>query len=524
MTTAGNGAERGVPSTVGLRWQPMRKRFNVIIVGLVLLVDFTGRCVDAGAMSGGTPFQPDWKSLDKRPTPQWYLDAKFGIEFHWGLYSVPAWAPPHDSLPYAEWYWNKISNESPTNVWWQFHKMRYGGDFRYPDFAPQFRAELFDAERWADLFAKSGAQYVVPTSKHHDGFCLWPSLEASRDWGRPWNSMEIGPHRDVLGEMAKAVRQRGLKFGVYYSLYEWFNPIYLTNRAAYVTEHMIPQFKDLVTRYQPAVVYTDGEWDMDSADWKSPELVAWLFNESPCKDYVVINDRWGKETRHRHGGFFTTEYGAGLKDGLHPWEESDGMGYSYGYNRAENLEDYKSSRQLILMLCDLVSRGGNFFLDIGPRADGGIPVIMQERLLEMGDWLRVNGEAIYGTRCASRSCQWSEGERPRQNYGQFQVRYNLMEQIGQRPRDGQAVKQAFFTKKRDALYAIIPGWPTDPMIIRNVKVPRHAEIAMLGTAIPSKYTVRGRDLVLHPPHLEPGEEPCRYIYVYKIPGGELLSE
>src|SRR5579859_4319578 len=331
-----------------------------------------------------TTFLPNWESLDRRPVPQWYLDAKFGIEFHWGLYSVPAWAPPHASLPYAEWYCKETSEKSPTHVWWQFHKANYGPSFDYQEFAPMFRAELFNAAQWADLFARSGAKYIVPTSKHHDGFCLWPSIEATRDWGRAWNSVDTGPHRDLLGEMAEAVRKRGLRFGVYYSLYEWFNPIYLTNREAYVSNHMAPQFRDLVTHYEPAVIYTDGEWDMDSKEWRSPELVAWLFNESPCKDYVVINDRWGKETRHCHGGFYTTEYGAGMKDDSHPWEESDGMGYSYGYNRAENIEDYKSARQLVLMLCDLVSRGGNFFLDIGPRADGGIPVIMQERLLQMG--------------------------------------------------------------------------------------------------------------------------------------------
>jgi len=471
-----------------------------------------------------TTYSANWESLDKRPVPGWYMDAKFGIEFHWGIYSVPAWAPTHNGLPYAEWYWKKISDEVSTNVWWQYHKKNFGENFKYADFAPQFRAELFHAEQWADLFARSGAKYVVPTSKHHDGFCLWPSAEASRDWGRPWNSVETGPHRDLLGEMAAAVRQRGLKFGLYFSLYEWFNPIYLTNKEEYVSKHMIPQFKDVVTRYQPAVVYTDGEWDLPSEEWRSPEVLAWLFNESPCKDEVVINDRWGKETRHKHGGFYTSEYGAGLKDASHPWEESDGMAYSYGYNRAEQLEDYKSPRQLVLMLCDLVSRGGNFFLNIGPRADGGIPVIMEERLLQMGDWLKVNGEAIYGTRCAARSCQWSEGKRPSQRYGQYRIKYNLMEQVGQEPKNGIAVKQAFFTQKPDALYAIVPEWPSDPMILHDVKVPGQATITMLGVDAPLKYEVQNSDLIIHPPNLKPGQEPCHYAYTFKIPHAEVAAE
>ena len=267
------------------------------------------------ALAAETPYAPNWASLDTRPCPQWYLDAKFGIFIHWGVYSVPAWGAPKS---YAEWYWNNMSNQKPDNVWWQFHKKNYGANFEYQQFAPMFRAELFHPDQWADLFVRSGAKYIVPTSKHHEGFCLWPSAEANRTWGRPWNATVIGPKRDVLGDLATAVRQRGLKFGFYYSLYEWFNPLWLKDRPAYVTEHMIPQFKDVVARYRPAIIFSDGEWDLTSKDWHSEELLAWLFNESPCKDEVVVDDRWGKDTRHQHGTYFTTEYGAGMKDAAHP--------------------------------------------------------------------------------------------------------------------------------------------------------------------------------------------------------------
>ncbi len=370
---------------------------------------------------------------------------------HWGVYSVPAWGKVGE---YAEWYWNHISDKKPDNVWWQFHEKNYGADFDYKDFAPLFKAELFDAEQWASLFERAGIKYVVPTSKHHEGFCLWPSAEASKTWGRPWNAVEIGPKRDLMGELSTATRAHGMKFGFYYSLYEWYNPLWQTDRARYVAEHMTPQFKDVVTRYKPAIIFSDGEWDMPSSDWKSEELLAWLFNESPCKDEVVVNDRWGKECRHKHGGYWTTEYAAGLKDGSHPWEESRGMAYSYGLNRAERIDDYKTGREFILTLIDLVSRGGNLLLDIGPAGDGTIPPIMEQRLLEIGDWLKVNGEAIYGTRFAGRSCQWSEGKRPDQQFGEYMVKYNLMEQVGQQPKNGIACKQVFFTKKPDALYAI----------------------------------------------------------------------
>jgi alpha-L-fucosidase len=469
-----------------------------------------------------THYEPNWASLDQRPMPEWYLDAKFGVFIHWGVYSVPAWGKVGE---YAEWYWSHVASDKPEDaVWREFHAKNYGANFNYQDFAPRFTAELFDAKQWADLFARAGIKYVVPTSKHHEGFALWPSAEASRTWGRPWNAVEIGPKRDLLGELAEATRARGLKFGFYYSLYEWFNPLWLKDRARYVTEHMTPQFKDVVTRYQPSIIFSDGEWEMPSKDWKSEELLAWLFNESPCKGEVVVNDRWGKECRFKHGGYWTTEYAAGLKDGAHPWEESRGMAYSYGLNRAERVDDYKTAREFILVLIDLVSRGGNLLLDIGPAADGTIPPIMEQRLLEIGDWLKVNGEAIYGTRAAGRSCQWTEGTRPKQEYGRFMVKYSLLEQVGQAPKNGFAVKQVFFTRKPDALYAITAGWPGKQLVLHGVRAPADAKVTMLGVPGTLKTATAGDALAITTPDLGPEEAPCRHAYVFKIQGGEVTPE
>lgn len=475
----------------------------------------------APAFAADARYEPNWESLDKRPAPAWFLDAKFGIFIHWGVYSVPAWGAPKS---YSEWYWNNMSNKKPDNVWWQFHKTHFGENFDYKDFAPLFKAEFYNPDQWADLFYRSGAKYVVPTSKHHDGFAIWPSQEASKSWGRPWNSMDIGPKRDLLGELATAVRKKDLKFGFYYSLYEWFNPIWLKDRKQYVAQHMIPQFKDVVTRYSPSIIFSDGEWDMPSSDWKSEELLAWLYNDSPSKDDVIVNDRWGKECRHKHGGYFTTEYGAGMKDDAHPWEENRGMGFSYGYNRVETIDDYQSPRELILMFCDLVSRGGNLLLDIGPTADGRIPVIMQDRLIAIGDWLKVNGEAIYGTRHAGRQCQWTPGERPKQGYGEYKEKYDLMAQVGQAPKGNRAVKQMFFTKKPQALYAITVGWPGSELIIRNIKVPANTPITLLGLPNTLPYEIKGADLIIHLPTLTGDQFPCLYAYSFKIPGAELLPE
>jgi alpha-L-fucosidase len=485
----------------------------------ILLLAFGALCAASAAPRS---YEPRWESLDHRPTPEWFLDAKFGVFIHFGVYAVPAWAPVGE---YAEWYWNKIKSDNPADASWrQFHQKNYGENFDYQDFAPRFRMELFNAAQWADLFARGGVKYVVLTSKHHDGFALWPSAEATRTWGRPWNAAEIGPKRDVLGEVAQAVRAQGLKFGFYYSLYEWFNPLWKADRTRYVTEHLQPQFKDVVTCYRPSIIFADGEWDLPSKAWGSEQLLAWLFNDTACKDEVVINDRWGSDTRHQHGGYWTTEYGAGLKDGSHPWEESRGMAYSYGYNRAERADDYKSAREFVLMLVDLVSRGGNFLLDIGPNSDGTIPPLMEERLLEMGEWLKVNGEAIYGTRFAGRSCQWSDGRRPEQEYGEFKVKYDLLDQVGQHAKNGVAVKQVFFTKKPDALYAITAGWSGKELVLRNVRVPADVTATMLGVPGRLKTQVAGESLIISTPDIAPDEAPCRYAYTFKIQGGEALPE
>ncbi len=409
----------------------------------------------ATVAAGAHHYEANWKSLDSRPTPAWYTAARFGIFVHWGVYSVPAFASPRmkDQNPYAEWYWYSLMDgmkaRRPTDAdatTWAFHKRVYGINFPYFNFAPMFRAELWNPDHWADVFARSGAKYVALTSKHHDGFCLWRSAEADRAWRRPWNSVEIGPKRDLVLELMEAGRRKGLRMGIYYSLLEWFNPLWLSDRKRYVAEHMFPQFKDVVTHAKPSIIFSDGEWDMSSEQWRAPELLAWLFNESPVRDEVVINDRWGSDTRHKHGGYYTTEYTAGMQNGGHPWEESRGMGFSYGYNRMETLADYHTDRQLLLMLIDIVSRGGNLLLDIGPTADGRIPVIMEERLTHMGDWLRPNGEAIYGTKGWRHARQWSHGTIPKLDENK-EYRDDYITNIVDTPPPGDARVEAFFTSK-----------------------------------------------------------------------------
>jgi alpha-L-fucosidase len=452
----------------------------------------------AAAVLTAQTYQPAWESVDKRPVPSWFTDAKFGIFIHWGVYSVPAYAPViPGKLAYAEWYWNSLTRgkEDPKasaiqTGTWAYHQKQYGADFPYQNFAPLFSAELFDPDHWADIFERSGAKYVALTSKHHEGFALWPSKEASATWGRPWNAVDTGPKRDVLGDLTEAVRRRNLKMGYYFSLYEWYNPVWLSDKPRYIREHMIPQFKDLVTRYKPSIIFSDGEWDLPSADWHSPELLAWLYNESPSKDDVIVNDRWGKDSRHKHGGYYTTEFTSGMADMDHPWEENRGMGFSYGYNRAERIEHYRTGREMVIMLIDMVSRGGNLLLDIGPNGDGTIPTIMEQRLLEIGSWLKANGDAIYGTHALKTTRQWSSGEVPRQEYNkEFESAYDVTKLV-EKPAPGKASLEAFFTAKGNAVYAILPRWPKR-IVLKDISGVKAVSILGSSQAVKFKSSAAG---------------------------------
>lgn len=361
----------------------------------------------------------------------------------------------------------------------------YGDKFKYQDFVCGFKGELFDPIQWADIIKRSGARYVVLTSKHHEGFALWPSAQSVN-----WNSVDAGPHRDICGELSEAVRGQGLHMGFYFSLYEWNHPLYHTDIDRYVEEHMLPQLKDLTLRYSPEIIWSDGEWEQSSDTWRSEEFLAWLYNESPVRETVVVNDRWGEETRSKHGSFYTTEYDLIHDDDskdvkfVHPWEECRGIANSFGYNRNENLEDYSSAEELIHILVEKVARGGNLLLNIGPTADGRIPVIMQQRLAEMGEWLQVNGDAIYETR------QWSGCPES-----------NKQEHV-------------YYTVKGNDLYVITTQWLDHSVKVNAVGRP--TRVSMLGTDKQIKHSYKNGAVTITPPELQFTEVPCRHAWIYKL--------
>lgn len=454
-------------------------------------------------------YQPNWASLDQRPVPQWFKNVKFGIFIHWGVHAVPAYCSKGN---YAEWYQYGLATGDTARM--NYQKLKFNSA-PYADFANQFKAELFKPDEWASLIEKSGAKYVVLTSKHHDGFALWPSKEADNSWGYPWNSVTTGPKRDLIADLFASLRKTSVKPGLYYSLFEWFNPLYLKDKNKYVTEHMWPQMKELINNYQPEVFWTDGDWDLSAETWKSQQFLAWLYNESTVKEKVVTYDRWGAGTRFHHGGVYTPEYQPDINFEDHYWEESRGMGMSYGYNREEDAWDYNSVQSLVLQLVDKVSAGGNFLLDIGPDEHGKIPPIMQERLLDIGKWMDINSEAIYNTERWKRPSQWTDGKtdyKPKKGED-FLIKTTI------NPEQGYAVKDCFFTynAEKNNLYAILPKWPNDKTFtIKDLKLNQNTKIELLETKQVLQWKQVKNDVIIAFPDFNPNKIKSQHAFAIKI--------
>lgn len=277
--------------------------FGVALLSSAFLMILTSRTVGGTIAADVTP---SWDELDRRPLPSWYDESKFGIFIHWGVFSVPSFG--------SEWFWKHWKENEKYRA---FVEATERPGFTYQEYASRFTAELYRPEYWAESFAKSGAQYVVMTSKHHEGFCNWNSKKnIPATWN--WNVMDLGPKRDLLGDLAVEVKKQvsphtknHLKFGVYHSLYEWYSPSYLADKANnFTTQHFVdtktlPELYDLVEKYQPELVWSDGEWEASSNYWKAREFLHWYSTNSSVAATAVWNDRWGHETLCKHGGFLT---------------------------------------------------------------------------------------------------------------------------------------------------------------------------------------------------------------------------
>jgi alpha-L-fucosidase len=352
-------------------------------------------------------------ALDGRELPAWFDDAKLGIFIHWTAAAIPAFAPVREpdffgastdwaaqlrDNPYVEWYQNSLAIEgSPAAL----HHAEHHGDLPYDAFVEQFRANLegWDPEPWAELFASAGARYVVLVTKHHDGFCLWPTAHANPHRSG-WHS-----ERDVVGELAAAVRARGMRFGTYYSGgLDWtFGGTPITDLRSLIAA--IPQdetylayadahWRELVERYEPCVLWNDIGYPA-AADLE--ELFEWYLDRVP--DGVVNNrfDMIRQTSGQLFADFVTPEYSTSVPAGR-KWEACRGIGTSFGFNRQESEASYLSTDELVHLVADITARGGNLLLNVGPTGAGEIPFAQAQRLLALGWWLRVNGDAIHGTR------------------------------------------------------------------------------------------------------------------------------
>ncbi|ASK65880.1 alpha-L-fucosidase [Brachybacterium avium] len=342
------------------------------------------------------------------PVPDWYRDAKLGIFVHWGLYSVPAWADVLDRSDvtaetayarhqYAEWYANTVRLDGPTR---QRHEQRFGVGHAYEDFADDWHPAEGSAEAIVDLAARAGARYLVPTTKHHDGFCLWDSATT------PFTAARRGPGRDLIAEFSAAVREAGLRLGLYYSgAHDWhvsdFPPL-TSNDELFALRRNDPAFaayaaaqlRELIDRFAPDLLWNDIDWP-DAGKYDGPDSLQQLFRRHlDLVPDAMVNDRWGVPVH----GVLTREYQDIDAVQAEVFESTRGLGLSFGYNADESAEHALDGPELIRLLVDVVSKNGNLLINVGPRADGSIPPLQSAALEQLGGWLTRHGEAIYGTR------------------------------------------------------------------------------------------------------------------------------
>lgn len=447
---------------------------------LLLFVLLFARCSDAG-------YTADWKSLDSRPIPTWFRGAKFGILVHWGLYSVLSFGNNTEDF-WGNWQVDK----KPPVV--QFMNRFYKPGFTYKDFAPLFTAELFDPDQWADIFFRSGARYVVMTANHLDGFAMWPSKFSVN-----WNAMDVGPRRDLVGDLSAAVRRKGgMRFGVEHSKMDRFHPFFIADKASkwktddFPRAKSTPELTELVERYHPDIIWSQGDSDAPSSYWKSTSFLAWLYNDSPVRSDVVVNDRWGIDVHRKHGDFFGCEpkcYGNDLMR-VNSLKTLPIDKYSYGYRREAKFSDYRTVAEIIEELVTTVSRNGNLLLGVGATKDGIIPQIFQERLFQLGTWLKVNGEAVYD------STPWkhqTDGANPN-------IRY---------------------TSKGNTVYVFVLKWPKNGLLyLQSLKVSSQGQVTMLGR--PTERLQLSTDLfsgiMISLSSLPQGDLPTPWAWVLKVEG------
>lgn len=470
------------------------------------------------------PFKADWNSFSDYKIPDWYQDAKFGIFIHWGVYSVPK----HN----GEWYPRKMYN--PDKEEYTFHKETYGDQtvFGYKDFIPEFKAENFNADEWLKVIKDSGAKYIVPVAEHHDGFSMYDNSYTR------WDSVEMGPKRDVIQELKEATEKVGIHFGLSSHRAEnwWFfdggretpsdvqNDEYrdlygpavnressekgLTPPSKEFMDDWLLRTVEIVDKYQPELIWFD--WWMASEPFHEhvKQFTSYYYNVgSSWKNMPALNYKEHEHMRSFLPGTAVLDIERGGMTDIHPhfWQTDTSVSKnSWGY---VTNHQYRNANSLVDDLIDIVSKNGSLLLNIGPKPDGTIPQKEIELLKEIGDWLAVNGEAIYNTR-------------PWLVYGEGETYVP----DGKNSNDGEKNRKDFnssdvrFTKNGDSLYATLLAWPDNAAskTIRSINSKNHPEkitkITLLGYDGDIAFNQTADNLTINLPNTTPS----KHAQVFKI--------
>jgi alpha-L-fucosidase len=466
---------------------------------------------DIGALMAQGPFKPNWTSLHSHQDPEWFRNAKFGIYTHWGPVTVGSSDCPGDQ----EWFGRQMYQ--PSEAAFEYSREHFGDQhkFGFKDLIPRFTGEKFDADEWADIFVRAGAKFAGPVAVHHDNFALWDSSVTR------WNSVAMGPHRDVVGELEKACRKRGMRFvATFHHGYAWeyYEPAFQYDAAdpqyadLYTSPHApgtppsgefqetwLAKVYEVLEKYRPDLIYFDFEFKK----LITPEYEKKLF--ATAYDWAAKNHREIAVTQKdraiaQHAGILDFERGREDRVTPYPWLTDTALG-SWFYVASMG---FRSTQSTVGILVDIASKNGCLMLDIGPKVDGTLPEEGVEVLLGVGRWLSKNGEAIYGTR------PWTlYGEGPTKNSG---GPFSEEKEKAYTPQDIR------FTTKNDTLYAILLGWPGRETLIRSLAAGaklwfgpiRHVQ--MLGIEGPLGWKQERSGLRVQLPQDKPGEP----AYVLKI--------
>ena len=508
----------------------MKNNSHLSITVLAVIVLIMCSCQQANGPDSMDPlnskkFEPTWESLKRQQTPQWLQDGKFGIYTHWGVYAV------HAMGNNATWYSERVYNREDSWERKDFEE-KYGklsDGVGYKDLIPMFTAEKFDADEWADLFEKAGAKFAGPVAEHHDGFAMWDTEFSD------WNSAKMGPKRDIVGELETAIKAKDMKFvtafhhaaswsffPVWDDRYDCSNPEYsglygpIHEEGAEPTKEFIDEWYgkiiEVIDNYDPDFIWFDFAFDMIREDYRK-KFVAYYYNKAIERGKEVLITYKGHDIPPGVA-MLDLELGQQAELTYHEWitdSSVDDQG-AWGFVA---IAGYKSVNRLIDNLIDRVSKNGYLLLNVGPKADGTIPEEAEEKLLGMGEWLDVNGEAIYGT-----SAWTISGEGPTElgAGSRNDFMFNESDAV-------YTSEDIRFTVKGDVLYAIVLDWPAEECLIKTFadrsgrrfsQSPLYKneirQITMLGDGEPLDWSLQEEGLLIK----TPDEKPCDHAYVFKI--------